>query len=134
VPGLLEGQLAKAIYGGFKGKLLKGQLRRLTPAESAGLDVLGDDAAAPVPALYRCEGFTEDYSDFSRAQAGIPEEDVKVNIFAASLPAGIRPLKDDTVSFTRAGAVSWYQLRADATDPAEALWVCQAFQLPGEPT
>lgn len=127
--GLLDGQIAKAIYAGFKGRLLKGRLLRLSVAESGGLDDLGD-AAASSPEFFRLEGFTDRYSDFYRSSAGIPDTDLKVCIFAASLPAGIRPTKDDRVAFTRKGVESWFQLRKDATDPAEALWECQAYAIP----
>jgi hypothetical protein len=126
--GLLDGDLARAIYAGFKGRLLVGRLLRIAPAPSAGLDALGD-LQSPGLVAYRLEGFTDQYSDFSRATAGIPDTDVKVCIFGASLPAGIRPLKDDRVAFTRKGVESWYQLRRDATDPAEALWECQAYAI-----
>lgn len=130
--GLLDGQLAKAIYAGFKGRLLRGRLLRVEPTGDSGeegvLDALGDPIAED-PTFYGLEGFTDRYSDFIRANAGIPDSDVKVCIFAASLPAGVRPSKDDKVAFTRAGVESWYQLRADATDPAEALWECQAYEI-----
>jgi hypothetical protein len=122
--GLLSGQLAKAIYAGFKGKLLKAQLRREVIAESGGLDALGDPLATSAT-LYPCEGFVEGYSAFYRAQAGIPETDSKVNLFASSLAA--RPTKDDKVEIPLASG-QWWQLRKVDTDPATALWVCQAFQ------
>jgi hypothetical protein len=131
--GLLDGQLAKAIYAGFKGRLLTGRLLRVAPIAADGTDEDGD-AASVTPALYGLEGFDDRYSDFSRATAGIPDTDVKVCIFAASLPAGVRPLKDDKVALRRAGVDRWYQLRRDATDPAEALWECQAFELEGPPS
>jgi len=127
--GLLDGQLAQAVYLGFKGKLLKGSLRRAGVAESGGLDSRGDPLATD-PQTWACQGFTEDYSDYFRATTGVPEGDLKANIFAKSLPAGVRPLKDDQVSFTQAGVTTWYQVRKAATDPATALWVCQAFAIP----
>jgi hypothetical protein len=121
--GLLDG-LDRSIYAGFKGQLLKGQLRRLVAAESAGLDAFGDPNA-PVPVLYDLEGFTDEYSDFYRANAGIPDTDLKVNVFGAS--CAVRPQKDDQVTFTFKGETTWYQLRKIATDPARVLWVCQSF-------
>lgn len=130
--GLLDGGIASAIYKGFKGKLLKGTLRREQPVGSAGLDSLGDPLATD-PLTWACQGFTEDYSDFYRAQAGIPAGDVRVNVFAASLPRGIRPQKDDQVAFVRAGVTTWFQLRKNGTDPAEALWASPGFQI-ADPT
>jgi hypothetical protein len=118
---LLTGQLAKAIYAGFKGKLLSGSLRRVAPG---GLDQYGDTVPGTVT-TYPCEGFTDKYDDAYRARAGIPETDLIVNIFAQSLPAGIQPTKDDTAQFLG----TWYQLRAVKTDPATALWVCQAYEI-----
>ncbi|WEX10283.1 hypothetical protein [Chelativorans sp. AA-79] len=118
---LLTGQLAKAIYAGFKGKLLAGQLRQQS---SGGVDEYGDPIPGPVT-LYAMQGFTDEYDDAYRARAGIPETDLIVNIFAQSLPAGIQPGKDDKAQFLG----QWYQLRGVKTDPATALWVCQAFRI-----
>jgi len=126
--GILDGQLAATIYAGFRGRLSKGRLLRVGVGESGGLDALGD-AKATGQELYGLEGFADDYSDFFRAQAGIPETDVKVCIFGASLPKGIRPLKDDKVALTRAGVETWYQLRRDGVDPAGALWECPGFEI-----
>jgi hypothetical protein len=120
MPGLLQGQLASQIYAGFQGKLLKGTLRR--PAPSGGLDSFGDPNAVQI-LTWPCQGFVEGYNDFFRLRALIPETDSKVNIFAKSLPAGVAPLKDDQVLFNG----QWWQLRRAQTDPATALWVCQAF-------
>ena len=125
--GLLDGYIAAAIYAGFKGRLLKGTLRRNVP--SGNLDDYGD-ATATSPSTWTTEGFTELYSDFFRAQARIPETDLKVNIFAKSLTSGVRPRKDDLASFTQAGVVTWYQLRNATVDPAGALWTCRAFVVP----
>lgn len=110
-------------------------LRKSSVAVSGGLDAWGDPITTTA-ATYACEGFTEAYSDFYRTQAGIPVEDIQINIFAASLTtAGIRPDKDDQVLITgvMVDAETWYQLRAVKTDPATALWVCQAFEIP-DPT
>lgn len=125
--GLLDG-LAKAVFSGFKGKLLTGTLRRDTP--SATLDENGDPDSYD-PTTWAVQGFTDGYSDSFRMKAGIPIEDVKVCIFGASLPAGIRPKKDDRVSLTFKGVTTWYQLRGRVdTDPAQALWECQAYVCP----
>ncbi|GGB00540.1 hypothetical protein GCM10011491_30930 [Brucella endophytica] len=118
---LLTGQIAKAIYAGFKGKLLTGQLRQQS---AGGLDEYGDPTPGTVT-LSPMQGFTDEYDDAYRARAGIPETDLIVNIFAQSLPAGIRPGKDDKAQFLG----QWYQIRAVKTDPATALWTCQAFRI-----
>lgn len=124
--GLLDGQLASAIYAGFKNKLLKGALRRASPI--GGVNDLGDPVAVNVQ-TWAMQGFTDQYSAYYRAQAGIPDTDLKVCIFGKGLPSGIRPRKDDQVSFTQAGITTWYQLRAIGVDPANALYECQAFQI-----
>lgn len=126
--GLLDGDLATAIFAGFKGKLLRGVIRQSPAPISGALDADGDPEPAPDPTDTPCEGFTEDYSDAFRERAGIPETDLMVNLFAASIP-GIRPTKDDKVRLDRQGVGQWYQLRKAATDPAEALWVCQSFEI-----
>lgn len=124
VPSLLEGGIAKAIFAGFKGKLLKGTLRRSGVAASGGLDARGDPIVGE-PETWGCEGFVDNYSAFTRAQAGIPETDLKVCIFASSLPAGVQPRREDKVLMR----AKWYQLRDVGADPAQALWECQAFEV-----
>lgn len=119
--GLLDGDIAKAIFAGFKGKLLAGEVRRESAA--GGLDEHGDPVAVAV-SYTAMEGFTDEYSDFYRAQLNIPDTDLKVNIFAQSAP-GFEPTKDDKVRF----GSKWYQLRKIKVDPAGALWECQAFEI-----
>lgn len=126
--GLLDGNLATAIYKGFKGKLLVGIIRQHTTPDSGSLDALGDPIEID-PVDTAMEGFVDGYSAFYRAQAGIPETDMKVCIFAKSCPS-VTPSKDDLVRFTQAGVQTWYQVRAVAVDPALALWECQAFEVP----
>ena len=118
--GLLEGALAKAIFAGFKGRLLKGELRREVAASAP--DEYGD--VITTPQYFSVEGFTDLYSAFYRDRAQIPETDLKVSIFAQSSP-GLRPTKGDKVSFKNV----WYQLRQVGVDPADALWECQAFEV-----
>lgn len=120
--GLLD-QLADKIYAGFKNKLHTGLIRQVSNATSGGLDQYGDpiDTGTTDTA---CQGFTDQYSDFFRMQAGIPETDLKVCLFASSM-TGITPAKDDKVKLNDV----WYQLRKVETDPATALFVCQAFQI-----
>lgn len=119
--GLLTGDLAKAIYNGFKGKLLNGQLRK----ESAigGLDEFGDPSDTVVE-YHRVEGFVDRYSAFFKASAGIPDTDLMVGILAQSIP-GIKPSIDDKVKM----GDQWYQIRKVNVDPATALWDCQSFAI-----
>ena len=124
--------MAGAIYAGFKGKLRRGVIRRLGPG--TGLDGHGRPQE-PVPTLSPLEGFVDEYSNFTRAQANIPQSDRRVNIFGASLPAGYVPRKDDMVRLDYPAAngaparSEWYQLRERIeTDPAKALWQCQSYE------
>lgn len=119
--GLLTGKIAAAIFKGFKGKLLTGELRHETPN-----DVLDEYGDPTLPAINYTpiEGFVDEFSDMYRAKAGIPDTDLKVNIFAQSAP-GLTPTKDDKVLMNGV----WYQLRKVKTDPATALWTCQAFRI-----
>ena len=117
--GLLTGALAKAIFAGFKGKLLKGELRR--EIKSGGLDEYGDPIVVE-PVYFSVEGFVDRYNAFYRASAGIPETDLLVSIFSQSSP-GLTPRKDDKVLFNGV----WYQLKTVGTDPATALFECQSF-------
>lgn len=117
--GLLTGQLAQKIFTGFKGKLFSGELRR--EVKSTTLDEYGDPVSNSL-LYFSIEGFSDNYSEFYRAQAGIPETDVEVNIFAKSAST-LTPQKDDKVFMNGV----WYQLRKIKVDPATALWQCQSF-------
>lgn len=122
--GLLDGQIADAIYAGFKGKLKTGVLRKVVIGQSAGLDDKGDPIdVAPVD--YPFEGFTSQYKADFMARAGIPDTDLKVSIFAKSLDAGIAPANDDKAYIDGV----WYQIRKKAIDPAGAMWICQSFEI-----
>lgn len=123
--GLLNGQIAQQIFAGFKGRLLSGTLTRISG--TGGVNDLGDPVGVS-PQSWTCEGFTDNYSAMYRKGAGIPETDVKVSIFAASL--GTAPQKDDQVTFNSVT----YQLRSVRTDPATALWECQGSYVAPPPT
>lgn len=120
---MLDG-MAGSIYAGFKGQLRSGVIRRLGAA--AGLDGHGRPQDRP-PALHRFEGFIDDYSAFTRAQAGIPATSMRLNIFGASLPVGIIPSKDDLARVDEPAGPRWVKLLARVdVDPAGALYQCEA--------
>ena len=122
---LLESQVKKLIGDGFKGQLLPGVYRdQLFGASS--VDGSGNPVGAS-PESYTCEGIVDTYSKFIRAQAGIPETDVKILIIAQSL--SVRPQQGRQVMFRD----RWYQIRSVDTDPAEATWEMQCFEIP-DPT
>lgn len=114
--GLLEGQLAKAIFAGFKGKLLKGSFVRSTPG--GGLDALGDPIA-PTTATYRFEGFEETVSVFFREKAGIPDKDAVFMIFADSIRPRTDVQKQDVVTLR---GKPWRVERVLDIDPAQATY------------
>lgn len=126
--GILDAsELATSIYQGFAGQLLSGTIRNYQTPESGALDEYGDPieiSATP----QTIEGFTEQYDASYRARAGIPETDLMVNWFSQSAP-GVVPVQDSVISMTQNSVVSWYQVRRVGTDPAQALWVCQAFEI-----
>lgn len=115
---LLDGGLARLIGRAVNNLMLDGVLTRgvSTTADERGNPEETDDE-------FPCRGFTENYSATYRATAGIPSTDLAVNILAASIAT--TPMIDDRV--TMRGAT--YRIRSVTTDPAHALWVCQAFQV-----
>ena len=130
VVGLLDGELRQAIWDGFRGRLLKGVLRRYDTPVSGGLDELGDPTDTPAPTDYPIEGFRDEYSRFTKLQSGIPETDYKICIFGGSQP-DLTPKAGDLVRFDPATGSYWSRLRGGPggvrIDPAGALWECQAF-------
>lgn len=124
MPSFLETQLRNEIYKGFKGRLLTGTLRRA--AFSGGVDSRGDPVTKTYT-TYPLEGFVDVYSAFQKAQAGIPESDVKILVIAGSL--SIDPRKDDQIQLRG----TWYQVRRLGTDPGIATWELQSFQI-ADPT
>lgn len=118
--------LATELYAGFKNKLRKGLLKRTALASSGGLNSLGDPVDTD-ETEWPCQGFVDSYSDKFRPSDGVPSADAKVFIFAKSLPSGVRPEKDDIAEMPTGTA---YQLGSDIkTDPATALWECQATRV-----
>lgn len=117
---LLDGQIRNAIAAGFKGRLLKGALTRTVPG--GGLDEHGDPVA-PTTLTYPCEGFVESFSAFYRAQAGIPDTDVKILLIAGLIDTV--PTKDDRVTFRG----TTYQIRRVLDiDPAQASYTLQGYK------
>lgn len=121
-----------SIYAGFKGKLRTGVIRRL--AGGNGTDSHGRPQGQ-APTLHKLEGFQDDYSDFTRANSGIPANAVRLNIFSASIKPTLAPTKDMLVRLDYPAAnglparSQWFKLLGADTDPATALWVCPAFKV-----
>ncbi len=125
---LLVSDLANKVYAAFKGRLLTGLIRQVSVPVSGGLDAHGDpiDSTATFTA---CQGFFDEYDDAYKMRAGIPHTDLKVCIFAQSIP-GIVPGKDDKIMLRGRDGDVWYQVRKVKTDPAFALWETQSFTIP----
>lgn len=120
--GMLDGDIAKSIYAGFTGKLLSGEVRRKTRPSSGANDDHGDPVDLDTE-IWQIEGFFDDYSRFTRAQAGIPDSTIKACVFAQSAPDWT-PHKDDMVRL----GTQWSRLAGGplGIDPAGALWTLDA--------
>ena len=123
--GLLDGEIANAIYRGFRGKLLTGTLRREVPG--TGTDTLGDPNPG-TPETYTFEGIRENYNAAFRATAGIPQTDVRILIIAGSLST--TPRRGDQIKIVNV----WHKVREiESIDPAVATYQLQCFEIP-DPT
>lgn len=120
----LENKLRDAIGKGLGAQLLTGTLERTAPAASSALDDYGDPVETAT-ATWPVRGFDDDYDAAYRARAGIPESDVKVCVIGSGLPT--EPRKDDVITLSARGAQTRYRVRAVRSDPARALWECQAY-------
>lgn len=119
----IQSLIKNEINKGLGPQLLSGTLRRATP--STTLDSFGD--ATLTYSTFSMKGIVDTYSAFYKQQAGIPDTDVKLLVLAGSL--SVRPQKDDQVKFRS----TWYKVRSVDTDPAEAAFELQAFEIP-DPT
>lgn len=88
----------------------------LTRATGSG----GWDEEAGSTEVHDCMALIEAYSDHLRAVSDIPDTDVRLMIVGTSI--AVNPLKGDTVTV---GGNDWSLIRVD-TDPARAMWTCQA--------
>lgn len=93
----------------------------LTRVSGGGGWAEGNEAALTHP----CKAMVEAYSDHLRAVADIPGTDVKLMIVGTSI--AVDPKMGDTVTI---GARNWSIIRVD-TDPARAMWTCQARPVSG---
>ena len=71
-------------------------------------------------ASYPCKAMIESYSERLRVTADIPGTDMKLMIVGASI--SVDPKKGDTVTLN---GRQWSLIQVD-TDPARAMWACQA--------
>ncbi len=111
---LLEGALAKAVYAGFKGKLLKGVLTRSTPGGT--LDSHGDPTGVTVT-TFGFEGFVESFSRNFKRPDGIPDGDVSILMFSQSIKTV--PTIEDRVALR---GVTYQLRKLIEQDPAGATY------------
>jgi len=117
----LEGSLKKAVAKGFKGKLLKGIVRKVV---ASAVNNQGDIVPTGIRD-YPFEGIRENFSAYYKAQAGIPDTDVSILIILGLTTT--TPDKDDKIYING----TWYQVRKILEiDPAGASAKVQAFSIP----
>lgn len=113
--------MRKAIADGFRGKLLSGTLTKIN---TTGRNLANGDPIT-TPVNYPVQGFRDVYSQMFRAQAGIPDDDVRITLIAGL--CGAEPAIGDKV--TIAGGT--YQVRKiGGVDPAGATFDLQCTAVP----
>lgn len=118
---LLESEIRRRVASAFRGKLMRGTLRREVPV---GLDANGD-LLPPAVQTFTFEGIRSSFDARFAAQAGIPETDVKILIIAGSCRTD--PKKDD-LTLIRG---QWVKIRRILkVDPADAAYTLQGFDVP----
>lgn len=113
----LLGGLRARVNAAFAGQLIPAELIRKLSAP--GLDPLGDPIVTTTERT-AVQAVVDDYSDFFRATAGIPDTDVKLILIGCQ-----QPCKDDIVELCDGRQ---YQVRSVRTDPAQAHWEARAYQ------
>lgn len=119
MPSLLDTNfIKKAIAQGFKGKLSRGTIRRVS---GSSLDFRGN-VVPGAPVDYAFEGTREDISLYYANQAGIPVGDVFVLVILGSTT--VEPQNDDLVNIKG----GWYKVRRVVSiDPASASAKLQCY-------
>lgn len=124
MPSFLD-QIRTEIAKGFKAKLRRGTIRRRQQLMNEF-----NDLETVAYTDYGFDGIREDFDAKYRAQALIPETDVKILVILGSTQ--VVPSQDDEVLIEG----SWHRVRQVLTiDPASAHAELQAFQIdaPTEP-
>lgn len=112
----LLGSLAKTIGKAMGGLFLDATLTR--DVQGVGSDPA--DPPAPTPVEYACKAIHEQYSERFRLEGLVRDGDRKVLILATSLD--VEPSPGDRITID--GFV--FLIINTATDPARAVWTCQA--------
>jgi hypothetical protein len=108
--GLLDGGL-QAIFGqAFGPRLLDATLHKVTLTD----DGTGGFSSASLP--YPVKGMIDDYSDYTRAQLGVPQTDVRLIVMQYGVPVEPQLQDELTIRDRR------YALSRIKADPANATW------------
>lgn len=120
---LLDRYVKDQVAKGFKGRLKTGTLRRVT---ATAVDAAGDLDGGTVT-TYSFEGIRQFFSVFTKAQANIPDTDVKILIILGLVKPATTPLVDDKIYIEG----KWHQIRRILeVDPAGASLLAQCFEIP----
>lgn len=115
--GLLTGGLAQTIHSAMKGLFLDAVLLRDVPGVSSD----PADPSPPVRSSYPCKAIADTYSSFDVASGLADSTDAKILILSKSL--SFRPVAGDKISLNGGKPLSIVRV---TTDPAMAVWECQA--------
>lgn len=119
---LLQQELAKQLAKAFRGKLLKGTLRREL---ATTVDEFGDPEVGQVQ-TYEIEGIRESFQASYALLYGIPQTDVKILLILGLIKPATTPRKDDKI-YIRG---QWHQVRKVLDlDPAQASITLQCFEI-----
>jgi hypothetical protein len=130
MPSILEGSLRSQIAKAFKGRLIKGTLRRTS---STGLDSAGDPDGSPTVLDYAFEGIREAFSLHLKATTGIPADDVSILVLQGTLTPATSISRSDEGGAIYLGAPwnKWHRIRTLLEiDPAGATARLQCFEIP----
>lgn len=122
MPSILEKELAKIIAKEFRGKLLKGTLRREL---ATTVDEFGDPSVSTIK-NYSVEGIRDTFSANYAVLYGIPQSDVRILLIMNLIKPATMPQKDDKIYIRE----RWHQVRKIIeVDPASATITLQCFEI-----
>ena len=117
---LLESQIKAQVATAFKGRLLKGTLRRIA---STSLDAAGNEEPGTAT-TYTFDGIRENLDAAYAAKAGIQSTDVSILIIAGSI--SVTPKQDDEIKIRN----QWHKVRRILKiDPANATYLLLCYEI-----
>lgn len=119
-----EGPLRRALAAGFKGHLSTGIIRRYTYT----MNSFGDRVPSG-HTDYTFEGIRDDFNALYRAQAGIPDSDVRVMVILGLVKPPTTPVQTDKIFIKN----QWHEVRQVLEiDPADATAKLQCYKITSE--